>query len=225
MDKAYAPRFELDPFGAVVQDLQGQSTEKMLGGMQEVVARSQYQGCGLTQRNLTAMLHLFDMDFRAETERQLGFGSIQYLERNPNLVAAEEACLIFNKCYYPDGDFKGDYMTDCKEKMLWWYRDGYRRKALAQGVRLVQLGEDAYWNAALEDSPYDLLYDLSAISKIMFEDVQEPPQLFFFQLPSFLGVSSNNNLPATPGRNPPTPGRNPGSTSSSGDGSDGNSNS
>jgi hypothetical protein len=186
LNKSYNPKFEMDPFGAVMDDMQQQTTEVVLGGMQEIVAQAQSQGCGITQKNLTAMLHYFSDDFRSKMENQLGTRSDQSFGQQLDSDAAKEACLKFNRCYYPKG-FPGDVMTDCREKILSWYREGYDNQNLSQSVKLVQLGKDKYWNTSLEDSPYDLFYDLTAISKIMFEDIYEPVPLYFFQVPAFLG--------------------------------------
>jgi len=49
------------------------------------------------------------------------------------------------------------------------------------------MGKDKYWNASLEDSPYDILYDIQMISKLFFEEVQNPYQVTFYQMPDFNG--------------------------------------
>ena len=119
LEKSYTPKFQQDPFGAVVEDLQGQSTEVVLGGIQEVTTQLQKRGCGITQRNLIAILYYFGEEFRSEMERQLGLKSNQAFNQKPDKAATEKACLTLNVCLYPNAkDFNGDVMTDCRDKVL-----------------------------------------------------------------------------------------------------------
>jgi hypothetical protein len=170
--------------------------------MQGIIDEFQRRGCSISQKNLTAMLYYFSPEFRSKTAYQLSLGTEEIYDQEPDRNAAEKACLLFNRCYYPADSFRGDMMTDCRDKMLERYGDGYSRKQRSQDVKLVQLGKDKYWNASLEDSPYDLMYDFSAISKIMFESIQEPAPIFFFSLPTFSsqygGSSSNTSSSSNP---------------------------
>lgn len=117
LNTAYTPKFQMDPFGAIVEDLQSQAMEPVLGGMQEIVAQVQKRGCGISQKNLTAILYYFDEGFRSEMLGQLGRNSNLVFKQIPEPESAERACVLFNSCYY-GGQFQGSVMTDCKEKMV-----------------------------------------------------------------------------------------------------------
>ena len=147
-----------------------------------MVAQLQKNSCSLSQKEISTILYYFDENFRASMEYSISQKSNQSNEA-PSRLEVERACASLNFCYYVAGTFRGDVMTDCREKMLTWYNNGYLKKSNTQRVKLAQLGADKYRNTSLEDSPYDLLYDISAIAKIFFEDVQEPYQLAFYHMP------------------------------------------
>ncbi|MEI6118584.1 MAG: hypothetical protein WCP92_05160 [bacterium] len=44
-------------------------------------------------------------------------------------------------------------------------------------------GSDFFWNGTKDDSDFDLLYDINQIGKILFETIQDSPQILFYTLP------------------------------------------
>lgn len=44
-------------------------------------------------------------------------------------------------------------------------------------------GSDLFWNGTLDDSDFDLLYDINQIGKLLFDDVIESPEILFYRLP------------------------------------------
>ncbi|GHV25682.1 hypothetical protein FACS1894176_04800 [Bacteroidia bacterium] len=187
LERSYEANFPADPFGAVVEEIQNQKNELIIGGISEIATQLQMKGCSLTQKKISNILYYFEDNFRANMGAQVAKKSNQYIDARPTGGEAEKACVEFNQCYYGNGNFKGDVMTDCKDKFQTWYREGSIRKERFQTVKIAQVGQDKYWNNSLEDSPFDLLYDMSAISKILFESVQEPYQLAFYHLPNRKG--------------------------------------
>jgi hypothetical protein len=187
LERSYEASFPADPFGAIVEEIQNQKNELIIGGISEIATQLQMKGCSLTQKKISNILYYFEDSFRANMGTQIAKKSNQFMDARPADGAAEKACVEFNQCYYGNGNFKGDVMTDCKEKFQAWYREGSARKERFQTVKTAQVGQDKYWNSSLEDSPFDLMYDMSAISKILFESVQEPYQLAFYHLPNRKG--------------------------------------
>ncbi|MCX6824491.1 MAG: hypothetical protein NT085_05200 [candidate division SR1 bacterium] len=44
-------------------------------------------------------------------------------------------------------------------------------------------GSDLFWNGTKDDSDFDLLYDINQIGKILFENIQDSPEILFYKLP------------------------------------------
>lgn len=51
---------------------------------------------------------------------------------------------------------------------------------------------DLFWNGTLDDSDFDLLYDINQVGKILFESFKDSPQLLFYRLPTLQQASSQN---------------------------------
>lgn len=43
---------------------------------------------------------------------------------------------------------------------------------------------DAFWNGSLSDSSYDILNDINVLSKILFDSVEEPAEVMFYEMPT-----------------------------------------
>ena len=95
-----------------------------------------------------------------------------------------------------------DMMTNCKEFFQWNYKLGQENQEILQDVEFSQVWAEKYWNNSIEDSPYDIMVDLVALSKLLYQDVQNPttPVLYktsvSYKMPNFSskwGSSSSNN--------------------------------
>ncbi|MDR0283238.1 MAG: hypothetical protein LBI53_08395 [Candidatus Peribacteria bacterium] len=75
-------------------------------------------------------------------------------------------------------------MNTCKEDIVHRYREGLISQKQLRSIKNAQMGRDKYWNVSLEDSPYDILYDVWMVSKLIFEEVQDPRSVTFFQMPA-----------------------------------------
>jgi hypothetical protein len=49
----------------------------------------------------------------------------------------------------------------------------------------------------LDDSDFDILYDINQVGKILFENITETPQLLFYRLPNSPQSSSQNGSSLT----------------------------
>jgi hypothetical protein len=201
LKKSYDSSFAGDPFRAAVEDAEGQDTEIILGGIQEIITQLQRNSCSLTQREISSILYYFDADFRARMGYKLSQATNQVSSTTLNKSTMEKACMAYNRCYYAPGSFGGDIMTDCKDTFLSRYRNGSTKKDRLQSVKTIQLGKDKYRNTSLDDSPYDLMYDMTAVAKILFEDIKEPYQVLFYHLPNFKGTAETSSTPSSDSQN------------------------
>jgi hypothetical protein len=63
------------------------------------------------------------------------------------------------------------------------YRDGYINSYTISNLNKENFGSEILWNGTLDDSDFDLLYDINQIGKILFEDFTESPQILFYRMP------------------------------------------
>ncbi|MDR0650009.1 MAG: hypothetical protein LBG59_00965 [Candidatus Peribacteria bacterium] len=184
LNQVYASNFSMDPFKVAMNNAQGQGNELLLGGIQSIVLQLQKKSCSLAQTDIALILAYAHKPFKSTTTYQIFSGTV--LESTTiETEEARKACDRFNQCYYAPDAFKGDMMTDCQTKFVSRYTGGYSQTERIQGVQMAQAGSDKYWNSSLKDSPYDLMYDMSAVSKVLFENIQEPVEVVFYHLPEF----------------------------------------
>jgi len=44
-------------------------------------------------------------------------------------------------------------------------------------------GSDLFWNGTLDDSAFDLLFDINNVGKLLFDNFKDSPEVLFFRLP------------------------------------------
>ncbi|MDR2415133.1 MAG: hypothetical protein LBD75_00520 [Candidatus Peribacteria bacterium] len=185
LNQVYSSTFAPDPFSVAMKNAQGQDNELLLGGIQRVVFQLQKKSCSsFAQKDIALILAYAHPPFKSMTTYQV-FSEAQLVSTTIESNQVQQACQRFNQCYYVPDSFKGDVMTDCLTKFVSRYTAGYTETQRMQEVQMAQAGSDKYWNTSLEDSPYDIMYDISAVSKVLFESIQEPVEVVFYHLPEF----------------------------------------
>ncbi len=66
-----------------------------------------------------------------------------------------------------------------------WYYASYSAYYALETVDQDNYGADLFWNGSLEDSSFDLLYDIQKVGKLLFEQFSPSPQILFYRLPTF----------------------------------------
>lgn len=69
-----------------------------------------------------------------------------------------------------------------------WYTNAYSLSTLNQD----NFWSDSFWNGTLDDSSFDLLYDINQVGKILFENFKESPEVLFYTLPQIKSSSTQN---------------------------------
>jgi len=121
---------------------------------------------------------------------QLSQNANQHVDGGPSRESAMVACRRFVDCYYAGYAEMGNTMSQCQKDILNRYKQGTENATHSQSVLNTQVGKDKYWNSSLDDSPYDIMYDITAVGRIMFEDIQEPLQVLFYHMPNFKGSAN-----------------------------------
>lgn len=64
------------------------------------------------------------------------------------------------------------------------YYDIYTTTYAMSTLNKSNFGSDLFWNGTLDDSDFDVLYDINQIGKLLFDDFKESPQILFYRLPA-----------------------------------------
>ena len=176
----YDVHFPENPFSDIVQEIENADIDIALGGIQMIQDQLALQQCFLSNDDITAILYYFNDDFRSNMALQVSRNTFHAINFKKNRTSAETACKAFNRCYYPGSGtgtiFRGDVMTDCRDKFNNWYNVGIQQTSRLQQVQNAQLGQDKFWNwssaYAEEDSPFDLL---CAVVYIFHELINSQP--------------------------------------------------
>jgi hypothetical protein len=85
LERSYQASFPADPFGAVVEEIQSQKTELVLGGISEIATQLQMKGCSLSQKKISSILYYFEEGFRANMGAQVAQKSNQFIDARSDL--------------------------------------------------------------------------------------------------------------------------------------------
>ncbi|HMS90803.1 MAG TPA: hypothetical protein PKC87_01155 [Candidatus Absconditabacterales bacterium] len=72
------------------------------------------------------------------------------------------------------------------------YTDIYTNTYTMSTLNKSNFGSDLFWNGTLDDSDFDLLYDINQIGKILFDDIAESPEILFYRLPTSPSSQNDN---------------------------------
>jgi len=113
--------------------------------------------------------------------------SNQLLKKTPDLDQMTKVCKKYYACYHGNQNALYSAETFCKENFLKWYEAGVTYQENQHSIATAQMGSDKYRNMDVEDSPYDILYDMNAIAKLLFESIQDPVEMNFYYMPNYMG--------------------------------------
>ena len=88
-------------------------------------------------------------------------------------------------------------LTDVKNEINRLFYDEYSNNYSLSSINEDTFWSDLFWNGTLDDSSFDLLYDINQIGKILFDDFTESPQILFYRLPTSPQVSAQNGSDAS----------------------------
>ena len=86
---------------------------------------------------------------------------------------------ICKKIANPTSADSANLDTEINAKYLEIYPNIYSMSTINKD----NFGSDFFWNGTKDDSDFDLLYDINQIGKILFENIQDSPQILFYKLP------------------------------------------
>ena len=83
-------------------------------------------------------------------------------------------------------------LSYCKLIVNNYYMNTYRSRSNISSLDNGNKWSDAFWNKSLDDSSYDILYDIYLLAKIMFDEAEEPVDVLFYEMPVIRNSSTNN---------------------------------
>lgn len=188
LKRLYQNSFSMNPFNDIVQETRNMATERNLWGIESISKTLWTKWCYITNDSISAILYTFSEQFSKDMTLQVAQNSKNVVNSVPDRKRAENACFAFIKCYYPNTE-NSNIMNKCRDEILKMYNLWYSQTDRFQQVETVQVGEDRFWNwnskDKMQDSPFDLLYDMSSLARLLFEDVEESFVIAFYHMPNF----------------------------------------
>lgn len=63
------------------------------------------------------------------------------------------------------------------------YYKSYTTSYATSNLNKDNYGSDFFWNGTIDDSDFDILYDINQVGKILFDSFKDTPQILFYRLP------------------------------------------
>ena len=151
-----------------------------------------YQSCSISTQDLLNILYVSDSAFAQSFKQIISHQKINASVNAPTQAEIDKSYGIFFACKKISSPSTDDYLQLNKE-ISTLYADRYTNKLMLSSMTQTNFGEDFFRNGTLEDSPFDLLYDIQQVGNVMFEWFKEMPAVLFYQLPQ-VGWSSATNI-------------------------------
>lgn len=145
--------------------------------------------CSLKTDEIATILYFSNSSVQKSFQAELEKEYIEGIEF-PKSENYEKACKRITICIQQMPSKTYDFA--CNETLNEFYRQGIAYFWNKERILNSNRGADKYWNKNLEDSPYDIFYDIGHISKIMFKDVKEVPEIIFYKTPLFNSKSQSS---------------------------------
>lgn len=203
LEAPYVSVYSKDPYWDELKNVSNMSMQQKISWVEYVEESLATNNCSLNQKKMWAILYYFVPEFRAEIARNMKMelwesGSDKFVfDEDTVLWYCKEyyqKCVQTNKNDWVDGvawsaiitaSTPENIKTNCQEFFQRSYREWQANEERVQNLQLSQLGSDKYWNGTVDDSPYDIMWDISTQWVLSFEDVQEVTTPVLYDIPVF----------------------------------------
>ncbi|MEI7920089.1 MAG: hypothetical protein WCH65_08300 [bacterium] len=97
----------------------------------------------------------------------------------------------FFACKHISSPANIDQITALNNEINTIYFAGYTNTYSMSTLNQDNFGSDLFWNGTLDDSDFDLLYDINQVGKLLFDAFQDSPEVLFYRLPQLAGAVSS----------------------------------
>ncbi len=146
---------------------------------------TQYASCSLSDEEISAVLFFTNKSFARELRKSLD------QENLPKRSLYESICKKLTACI--EWKSSSNLNKRCEDIVNEAYDLGVKEQSRKFLIEESNLWKDKYQNGNIEDSAYDLMYDIGQVGKILFDDTKAPTQILFYRLPTFNAQSSSTN--------------------------------
>lgn len=148
---------------------------------------SYYSDCALTTSDFINVLYNSNSSFA------LTFGQILPAStKAPSNKDINKSYAKFFACKKISVPATSEQITALNNEINAVYYDGYANTYSLSTLNQDNFGSDLLWNGTLDDSDFDLLYDINQVGKVLFEAFQDSPEVLFYRLPEIASPSAQN---------------------------------
>ena len=203
MEDIYDSKYSKDPFGDALKTVSDMSIQTKLSWVEYVKNALSESNCNMSQKKILWILYYFSPNFRSDLSRSLRMKSWNVDSKKYILdwETVAKYCSEYYKCVNQDNGKStrenkekiseliaatpNAVETSCKEFFLNHYDEWRLNEDMVQNIQKSQLWADKFWNATIEDSPYDIVTDIETVGKFLFQEAEWPITPVFYNLPVF----------------------------------------
>jgi hypothetical protein len=203
LSNAYSSNFSSNPYESALKQSQLLHEEKLalaLNGMEQYFNNLH---CDISRAEFSEILNLYSKEyqkdlefFSRQTKRTVSSSKKAYNSNKDkknktqgSKNAGTDTCIKYNTCLGKSRLDKG-----CIDAIVSLYTEEKTKAENNQNVSNANMGKEKFFNNSIEDSPYDIQYDISVIEKILYESVEIPNALTFYSLPGNNGKKEKKSV-------------------------------
>ena len=155
---------------------------KLLKGLDSVKGALQttYPNCQLKDKEILGILFYSNWKLDITDEIMNSLPESQW----PKQKDQTEGCLKLTKCIA--GKSESNMNWSCDEIIRNAYIQWYNKQAREFILEESNLWSEKYYNGTLDDSTYDILYDMQQITKTIYDDPKTVTSVVFYKNPNFM---------------------------------------
>jgi len=138
--------------------------------------------CQLDRQDIINIMYFANSSFKRDLQNNL-----ESFEQ-PKRDLMWNSCNKLNVCVYnPQGwVFKNTVTSNqnCQNSVSTQFTKYYVNSYYIETIGGWNLWANYFWNYSLEDSSYDIMYDIYVLGKILFENIEEPSTTLFYKMPT-----------------------------------------
>ena len=194
METPYAESYSKDPFKDALNDIENMSMQVKLAWVEYVESALAERKCTMSPKKIQAILYYFVPEFREDIVKSLKVNLWEYNSKK-FIFDSDEIYKYCREFYYCDMYGKesewttSDQSNNVRDRCETFFTENYEKwrngKQNNLDVQISQLWADKYRNATVDDSPYDILVDLSNVGVLLYTEVEHPITPVFYNLPMF----------------------------------------
>ncbi len=165
----------------LVKDTETTSIKSAFDGLLD-----RYATCkGIKQQDIINILYYSNQQFRI-TFLQLIPKRVSF----PTVQDVEESYQKFAVCKWYTDTLSDKQMASLNAELTQHFSDIYLNTYTISSLTYDNFWSDLFWNGTLDDSDFDLLYDINQVGKLLFDEFKESPEILFYRLPEVSSVDT-----------------------------------